>query len=141
MQGVVKWFEDAKGYGFITGDDGEEYFAHFTSIRGRCYRTLEQGQRVAFDRERGTLGVQAVNVRVLPEEAPAAEPHVIELEFARTAQVATVLYDGPAATGITKRLTVKVDVARATVCFEVLYGGQPCPFGTIEKAVEAYNAL
>ena len=63
-KGTVKWFDDAKGYGFITRPDGEDLFVHFSSIEGGGYRSLEEGQEVEFDIERGAKGLQAVNVRL-----------------------------------------------------------------------------
>jgi len=62
-RGTVKWFDDAKGYGFITRPDGEDLFVHFSSIEGRGYRSLQEGQPVDFEVERGPKGLQAVNVR------------------------------------------------------------------------------
>lgn len=62
-RGTVKWFDDAKGYGFITRPDGEDLFVHFSSIEGRGYRSLAEGQPVDFDVEHGPKGLQAVNVR------------------------------------------------------------------------------
>ncbi len=63
MQGVVKWFNAEKGYGFITRDDGEgDVFVHFTAIQEDGFRTLEEGQRVAFDVVQGAKGPQAQNV-------------------------------------------------------------------------------
>ena len=62
-RGTVKWFDDAKGYGFITRPDGEDLFVHFSSIEGRGYRSLQEGQPVDFDVERGPKGLQAINVR------------------------------------------------------------------------------
>ncbi|HEX2999643.1 MAG TPA: cold-shock protein [Armatimonadota bacterium] len=62
-RGTVKWFDDAKGYGFITRPDGEDLFVHFSSIEGSGYRSLQEGQEVEFDVERGPKGLQATNVR------------------------------------------------------------------------------
>ena len=62
--GTVKWFNDAKGYGFITPDDGgEELFAHFTAIKMDGFKTLKQGQRVTFDLKEGEKGKQADNIK------------------------------------------------------------------------------
>ncbi|NLC56949.1 MAG: cold-shock protein [Armatimonadetes bacterium] len=66
-RGTVKWFDDAKGYGFITRPDGEDLFVHFSSIEGSGYRSLQEGQPVEFDIERGAKGLQAVNVRPVTE--------------------------------------------------------------------------
>lgn len=66
-RGTVKWFDDAKGYGFITRPDGEDLFVHFSSIQGTGYRSLQEGQPVEFDIERGAKGLQAVNVRPVSE--------------------------------------------------------------------------
>lgn len=61
-QGVVKWFNSQKGYGFITQDDGQDVFVHYSAIAGEGFRTLDQGQRVAFDVIQGPKGLQAANV-------------------------------------------------------------------------------
>ena len=63
--GVVKWFNDKKGYGFIQGDDGVDVFVHFTAILGSGFRTLREGQRVEFDVIQGDKGPKAANVQVL----------------------------------------------------------------------------
>lgn len=60
--GTVKWFNNAKGYGFITRESGEDLFVHFKSISGEGYRSLKQGETVQFEVEQGTKGLQAVNV-------------------------------------------------------------------------------
>ncbi len=60
--GTVKWFNDAKGYGFITRENGEDVFVHFSSIRGEGYRSLEDGQRVEFVVTTGDKGLQAQDV-------------------------------------------------------------------------------
>ena len=67
-RGTVKWFDDAKGYGFITRPDGEDLFVHFSSIEGRGYRSLQEGQPVDFEVERGPKGLQAINVRPIGED-------------------------------------------------------------------------
>lgn len=62
--GNVKWFNDAKGYGFITPDDGgEDLFAHFSAIKMDGFKTLKQGQRVTFDLKEGEKGKQADNIK------------------------------------------------------------------------------
>ncbi|OOL30896.1 cold-shock protein [Rhodococcus rhodochrous] len=66
MQGVVKWFDCGKGYGFLVPDDGsDEVFVHYSAIAGSAYRALEDNQRVEFDLGRGRIGLQAENVRAL----------------------------------------------------------------------------
>jgi len=61
--GKVKWFNDKKGYGFITRDDGQgDVFVHFTAIQGEGFRTLSQGDVVEFDIKETEKGPQAVNV-------------------------------------------------------------------------------
>lgn len=63
-KGTVKWFNDAKGYGFITPDDGgEDLFAHFSAIKMDGFKTLKQGQRVTFDLKEGEKGKQADNIK------------------------------------------------------------------------------
>lgn len=66
--GIVKWFDAAKGYGFINRDEGTDVFVHFSAIEGTGYRSLEADQRVEFDVGPGRKGPEAQNVRVV--EAP-----------------------------------------------------------------------
>lgn len=61
--GKVKWFNDAKGYGFIARDDGEDVFVHFSAITGEGYRTLQEGATVQFEVIEGPKGLQAKNVQ------------------------------------------------------------------------------
>jgi cold shock protein len=62
--GTVKWFNDSKGFGFITPDDGgEDLFAHFTAIQMNGFKTLKEGQRVAFEVVAGPKGKQASNIQ------------------------------------------------------------------------------
>ena len=61
--GVVKWFNDAKGFGFVTPDNGgEDLFAHFSSIQMNGFKTLKEGQKVNFEITQGPKGKQAVNI-------------------------------------------------------------------------------
>lgn len=62
MQGTVKWFNAEKGFGFIAGEGGEDVFVHFSAIKAAGYKSLEEGQRVQFDVEKGQRGLQATNV-------------------------------------------------------------------------------
>ena len=61
-EGTVKWFNDAKGFGFISQDDGPDVFVHFSSIQGEGFKSLAEGERVTFDVEDGPKGLQASNV-------------------------------------------------------------------------------
>lgn len=62
--GIVKWFNDSKGFGFITPDDGgEDLFAHFSAIQSSGFKTLKEAQRVIFDITSGPKGKQAANIR------------------------------------------------------------------------------
>jgi CspA family cold shock protein len=61
-QGTVKWFNDSKGFGFITSEEGNEAFVHHTSIQGNGYKSLAEGDAVSFDTESGPKGLKAINV-------------------------------------------------------------------------------
>jgi len=63
--GTVKWFSRTKGYGFITREDGDDVFVHFSAIQGDGFRNLEEGERVEFDVEDSPKGPHAVNVTKL----------------------------------------------------------------------------
>jgi CspA family cold shock protein len=62
VQGTVKWFNGQKGYGFITKDDGQDVFVHYTAINGQGFRSLQEGERVEFEITQGPKGLQAANV-------------------------------------------------------------------------------
>jgi len=64
-QGTVKWFNDAKGFGFISRENGEDVFVHFSAIQANGFRSLQEGQAVSFEVKRGPKGWQAENVQVL----------------------------------------------------------------------------
>jgi len=64
MNGTVKWFNAEKGFGFITGEDGQDVFAHFSQINIDGFKTLEEGQKVSFDVTQGQKGPQAENITV-----------------------------------------------------------------------------
>ena len=61
--GTVKWFNDAKGFGFITQESGEDVFVHFSAIQAQGFKSLAEGERVEFEVTRGPKGLQAANVR------------------------------------------------------------------------------
>ena len=63
--GTVKWFNNAKGYGFISREVGEDVFVHFSAIEGEGFRSLSENQQVEFGVEQGPKGLQAVHVRAL----------------------------------------------------------------------------
>ncbi len=65
MNGTVKWFNSDKGFGFITGEDGKDVFAHFSQINSDGFRTLEEGQNVTFEVAQGPKGPQAENITVV----------------------------------------------------------------------------
>ncbi|MCK6480951.1 MAG: cold-shock protein [Planctomycetes bacterium] len=60
--GTVKWFSDQKGFGFITGDDGQDVFCHFSAIQTEGFKTLRDGQKVQFEVTKGDKGLRAANV-------------------------------------------------------------------------------
>lgn len=61
-KGVVKWFNDSKGFGFIEQENGADVFVHFSSIQGEGFKSLAEGQEVCFDVVQGAKGLQAANV-------------------------------------------------------------------------------
>ena len=64
-KGTVKWFNNQKGYGFITAEDGKDVFVHFSGLNMKGFKTLEEGASVEFDITDGAKGPQAVNVEVV----------------------------------------------------------------------------
>jgi cold shock protein len=75
LSGKVKWFNNAKGYGFIVADGGDEdLFAHYSAIQMEGYRTLKAGQAVMFDILQGPKGLHATNIRSLLNTAEAVAP-------------------------------------------------------------------
>lgn len=64
-KGTVKWFNNQKGYGFITAEDGKDVFVHFSGLNMEGFKTLEEGASVKFDITDGAKGPQAVNVEVV----------------------------------------------------------------------------
>jgi CspA family cold shock protein len=63
-KGIVKWFSDSRGYGFIEQENGPDVFVHYTGINGNGFKTLNEGDRVAFEVEQGKKGPAAINVSV-----------------------------------------------------------------------------
>ena len=63
-QGTVKWFNDAKGFGFLSRPNGEDVFVHFSAIQSEGFRSLQEGQSVEFNVVKGPKGLQAENVRL-----------------------------------------------------------------------------
>ncbi|NLY85131.1 MAG: cold-shock protein [Tissierellia bacterium] len=65
MRGTVKWFNSEKGFGFITTEEGNDVFAHFSQINKEGFKTLEEGQKVEFDVVESEKGLQAENINIL----------------------------------------------------------------------------
>ena len=64
-EGKVKWFNESKGFGFITNDEGGDVFVHFNTIQASGFKTLQEGASVSFDIEKGPKGPSAINVKSL----------------------------------------------------------------------------
>lgn len=69
MRGIVKWFNNEKGYGFITNDEGKDIFVHYTGIESEGFKTLKDGDNVKFNIIKVEKGLQAFDVRVVTEES------------------------------------------------------------------------
>jgi CspA family cold shock protein len=65
MNGTVKWFNSEKGFGFITGEDEKDVFAHFSQINTEGYKSLQEGQKVSYDVVKGPKGPQAENISII----------------------------------------------------------------------------
>ena len=65
MKGTVKWFDAKKGYGFITKEDGEDIFVHYSAIQIDVFKTLKEGDKVEFEVQNGSKGPQAANVKLV----------------------------------------------------------------------------
>ena len=74
MLGTVKWFNDAKGYGFITHEDGRDVFVHYSTIKGEGFKTLSQGQEVQYEAEDGPKGLHASLVLKAAESDTVSAP-------------------------------------------------------------------
>ncbi|MBI5187534.1 MAG: cold-shock protein [Nitrospirae bacterium] len=61
-KGTVKWFNESKGFGFITREDGDDVFVHYSSVQGNGFKSLAEGDAVSFDAEKGPKGLKAINV-------------------------------------------------------------------------------
>ncbi len=62
-EGTVKWFNDSKGFGFISREDGDDVFVHFSAIAGDGFKSLQEGDKVTFETTEGAKGLQATNVQ------------------------------------------------------------------------------
>lgn len=71
IKGTVKWFNDSKGYGFVTSADGKDVFIHYSAITMQGFKSLKEGDEVSFDITDGPKGPQASNVTVLKTSKPA----------------------------------------------------------------------
>ena len=78
MEGTVKWFNASKGYGFIEGEDGTDYFAHFGEIQSEGFKTLKEGQPVTFEVADGEKGPVAKNIVAVSETEEAVVEEVAE---------------------------------------------------------------
>ena len=65
IKGTVKWFNEKKGFGFLSQEDGDDVFVHYSSIQSSGFKNLDEGQSVEFEVQDGPKGLQAVNLRVI----------------------------------------------------------------------------
>ena len=65
IKGTVKWFNEKKGFGFLSQEDGDDVFVHYSSIQSSGFKNLDEGQTVEFEVQDGPKGLQAVNLRVI----------------------------------------------------------------------------
>jgi len=65
IRGTVKWFNESKGFGFLSQDDGDDVFVHYSSIQSSGFKSLNEGQSVEFEIQEGPKGLQAINVRAV----------------------------------------------------------------------------
>lgn len=83
LQGTVKWFNDAKGFGFIEPEGGgDDVFAHFSAVQMDGFRTLKQGERVSYDLVQGPKGSLAQNIRPLSAGDPGGDTPVVQDDLA-----------------------------------------------------------
>ena len=95
-KGTVKWFNGAKGYGFIQRSTGEDVFVHFSAIQENGYRTLNEGETVEFDLLKGPKGFQAANVVGDSQPVPLADPSSIWRGFLFGCNRGSCVVDGAA---------------------------------------------
>jgi len=65
IKGTVKWFNEKKGFGFLSQEDGDDVFVHYSSIQSSGFKNLNEGQSIEFETQEGPKGLQAVNVKVI----------------------------------------------------------------------------
>lgn len=82
-RGIVKWFSDQKGYGFIQRESGQDVFVHYSEITGSGFRTLAEGEKVEFEVQQADRGPQAVDVERLDPPAEKTQPRVRTLSQSR----------------------------------------------------------
>jgi CspA family cold shock protein len=88
-QGTVKWFNDAKGYGFISRQSGEDVFVHFSAIQAGGFKSLQEGQTVQFDVTKGPKGWQAENVHPVWEHTALLKGDLSRSPFENSTSVST----------------------------------------------------
>lgn len=86
VTGLVKWFNDSKGFGFIQHDSGKDVFVHYSVIGGNGFKTLKDGEKVTYEIEEGEKGLHAINVERVSSSTSTAPTHAARVEVEKLSE-------------------------------------------------------